>query len=123
MRPPAGTSSRGSAETAVVNYEKAKQFKLLLAAKGLKPVPNGAAYAVWLYSSPAEALFIGFPKATVNKKGTLEVVADLTPQTPSYSEVLLTRERAESPTEPGTIVLRGKISVPPQSAATTTIGG
>ncbi len=119
MRPPAGSSSRGSAETAVVNYEKAKVFKLLLAGKGLKPVPQGAAYALWLYSSPAEALFIGFPKATVNKNGTLEAAADLTPETPSYREVLLTRERAESPTEPGTIVLRGKISVPPQPSATT----
>ncbi len=119
LRAPRGSDSKASAETAIVNYQKANQFKLLLAGKDLEPAPEGSAYAVWLYSSPSEALFIGFPKATVNDKGTLEVVADLTPQTPSYKQVLLTRERRESPTTPGTIVLRGTIAVPPQAAAQT----
>jgi hypothetical protein len=120
LRPPSGSDSKASAETAIVNYQKANQFKLLVAAKGLKPAPKGSAYAVWLYSSRSQMLFIGFPKATVNDKGTLEVVADLTPTTPSYNQVLLTRERDPSPTTPGRIILRGKIAVPPQPTATTT---
>lgn len=120
LRPPRGSSSKASAETAIVNYQKANEFKLLLAGKNMKPAPQGSAYAVWLYSSASQALFIGFPKATVNDKGTLEVVADLTPQTPSFREVLVTLERVESPTKPGKIVLRGRIAVPPQPQATTT---
>jgi hypothetical protein len=117
LRPPPGSDSKASAQTAIVNYQKANQFKLLVAAKGLTPAPRGSAYAVWLYSSQSQLLFVGFPKATVNDKGTLEVVADLTPTTPSYNEVLLTRERDSSPTTPGRIVLRGKIAVPPQPPA------
>ena len=114
---------RPPAETAIVQYQKANQFKLLIAAKDMRPAREGSAYGIWLYSSPSQALFIGFPKATVSDEGTLEVVADLTPQTPSYREVLVTRERVESPIKPGTIVLRGRIAVPQQAqapAATTT---
>ncbi len=121
LRAPRGSDSpKASAEAAIVTYRQANQFKLLIAGKDMQPAPEGSAYAVWLYSSPTQALFIGFPKGTVSDKGTLEVVADLTPQTPTYREVLLTRERVESPTKPGTIVLRGEIAVPPQAQGTTT---
>jgi hypothetical protein len=74
---------------------------------------------VWLYNSPSQKLFIGFPKATVNDKGKLEVVADLVPQTPTYGQVLVTLERVEKPTTPGKVVLRAKISLPPQPQAPT----
>jgi hypothetical protein len=120
LRPPRGSSSKASGETAIVTYRRANQFKLLIAAKNMKHAPEGSAYGVWLYNSPAQALFIGFPKATVNDKGTLEVVADLTPQTPTYGQVLVTRERVSKPTKPGKIVLSGKIAVPPQARATAT---
>ncbi len=120
LSPPRGSDAKASAEAAIINYEKANQFKLLIAAKDMRHAPEGSAYAVWLYTSPTQALFVGFPKGTVNEKGTLEVVADLTPQTQRYNEVLLTRERVESPAKPGTIILRGKITVPPQPPATGT---
>jgi hypothetical protein len=117
LRPPRGSDSKASGETAIVNYQKANQFKLLIAGKDLKPAPAGSAYAVWLYNSPAQLLFVGFPKATVSDKGTLEVVADLTPQTPTYQQVLVTRERVGKPTKPGQIVLRARIAVPRQAQA------
>lgn len=120
LRPPRGSSSKASGETAIVNYQKANQFKLLIAAKDMQPAPEGSAYGIWLYNSPAQVLFIGFPKATVSDKGTLEVVADLTPQTPTFAQVLITRERVEKPIKPGRIVLSGKIAVPEQATATTT---
>ena len=120
LRAPRGSSSRASGETAIINYPQANTFKLLIAAKDMKPAPDGSAYGIWLYNSPAQTLFIGFPKATVNDKGVLEVVADLTPQTPTYSQVLVTRERVEKPVKPGTVVLRANIAVPEQPAATTT---
>jgi hypothetical protein len=120
LAPPRGSDSKASGETAIVEYKKANQFKLLIAAKDMQAAPQGSAYAVWLYTSPAQLLFIGFPKGTVNDKGTLEVVADLAPQTPTFKEVLVTRERVESPTTPGKIVLRGELALPPQPQAPTT---
>jgi hypothetical protein len=120
MRPPAGSGSPASAETAILRYATDNRFRLLIAAKALPQPPNGAAYAVWLYTSPDQKLFIGFPKATVSDKGALDVVADLTPQTPRYAEVLLTRERVEQPKKPGQIVLRGKLDVPAQPAGSQT---
>jgi hypothetical protein len=119
LRPPRGSKSKASGETAIINYAKANQFKLLIAAKNMKPAARGSAYGVWLYNSPSQVLFIGFPKATVNAKGTLEVVADLVPQTPTYGQVLVTLERKEKPTTPGDVVLSGKIAVPHQPPATT----
>jgi hypothetical protein len=112
LRPPRGSDASGSGETAIINYRTAKQFKLLITAKNLLPVPRGVAYGLWLYSSPVEKLFVGFPKNTVSDEGKLEVVADLTPQTPSYKQVLLTRERTARPTKPGLIVLSAKLALP-----------
>ena len=66
---PARRAARGSAETAIVRYPTDNRFRLLIAAKGLPQPPDGTAYAVWLYTSADEKLFIGFPKATVNDKG------------------------------------------------------
>ncbi len=115
LKPPRGSDAKASGETAIVNYEKANQFKLLIAAKDMRPAPEGSAYAIWLYNSPAQLLFIGFPKATVSDTGTLEVVADLTPQTPTFQQVLVTRERTGKPIKPGRVVLRATIAVPPQA--------
>jgi hypothetical protein len=111
LKPPRGSKSTGSGETAIVNYRKAEQFKLLIAAKNLRPAKEGAAYGVWLYNSSAQKLFVGFPKAAVDARGKLEVVADLTPQTPSYKQVLLTLERVRAPTKPGSIVLSAKLAL------------
>ncbi|MEA2221049.1 MAG: hypothetical protein QOJ35_3675, partial [Solirubrobacteraceae bacterium] len=120
MRPPGGGGSTASAETAIVRYASNNRFRLLIAAKGLPQPPSGSAYAVWLYTSADEKLFIGFPKATVSDTGSLDVVADLTPQTPRYAEVLLTRERVAQPKKPGQIVLRGTLQVPQQPAGSQT---
>jgi hypothetical protein len=120
LAPPRGSQSNASGETAIINYKTANEFKLLIAATGLRVAPDGSAYAVWLYNSPAQLLFVGFPKATVNDAGKLEVVADLTPQTPTFQQVLVTLERVSKPVKPGRIVLSGKITVPPQATTTAT---
>jgi hypothetical protein len=120
LRPPEGGD--GTAETAIVRYASTNQFRLLLAGEKLEPAPEGSAYAVWLYTSASELLFVGFPKATVGENGKLEVVADLTPQTRRYREVLVTRERVSKPSKPGTVVLRGPLTVaqPAQTQTQTT---
>ena len=48
------------------------------------------------------------PSAT---RASSSVVADLSPDTRNYREVLVTRERVEKPATPGTIVLRGRLRI------------
>ena len=122
LRPPEGSDSDARAETAIVRYRSNNQFRLLLAGEQLDPAPENSAHAIWLYTSPSNALFVGFPKATVADDGKLEVVAELTPQTRQYREVLVTLERVERPTKPGRVVLRGQLAVarPAQTQTQTT---
>jgi hypothetical protein len=119
MRPPSGSSSKASAQMGIIFYESANTYKLLIAAKGLKPAPTGSAYGVWLYTDRNNLLFVGFPKGKIDSNGELQVVADLSPNTRTYRDVLITRERVEAPTQPGEIVLRGVLRVA-KSAATGT---
>lgn len=117
LRPREG--GEGTAEVAIVRYASTNQFRLILAGESLKPAPDGSAYAVWLYTSASDLLFVGFPKATVDENGRLAVVADLTPQTRRYREVLVTRERVAKPSKPGSIALRGALAVAQQPGAQT----
>jgi hypothetical protein len=109
-----------TADTGIIRYPQTNNFKLLVAAKNLKPPRSGTAYGIWLYTSESEKLFLGFPMATVSDAGTLDVVADLTPETPNFDEVLVTRETTEEPTSPGEIILRGKLAVTTSSPGTAT---
>lgn len=115
LAPPAGAKSDASAQAGIIRYRKTNNFKLLVAAKNVQPPPTGSSYGVWLYSSKADKQFLGFPQASVSEDGELDVVADLTPDTPNFKEVLITRETAENPSAPGEIVLRGKL-VPQEPA-------
>ena len=119
---PSSSSSEASAETAIVRYPSSNQFKLLIVAKKLATPRSGQAYAVWMYTSRSDALFVGFPKSPVSAAGDLSVVADLSPDTRNYREVLITRESREKPTRPGSITLRGRLRVatPTQGAQTQT---
>ncbi len=115
LRPPKGSSAAASGQTGIVVYVPSRKYKLLVVARKLAPAPAGTAYGVWLYTSPSDALFVGFPKATVSSAGDLSVVADLSPDTRNYREVLLTSEPVEKPTKPGKVVLRGSLVVAPEA--------
>jgi len=119
MKPADGTGGAGSGQMGIIQYPSRNLFKLLIAAKGLKAAPSGAAYGVWLYTSKADSAFVGFPKSKVDSKGELQVVADLAAETKTYREVLLTLERVEQPTKPGEVVLRGVLKVAEQPTPTT----
>jgi hypothetical protein len=121
LRPPSGSSSAASAPAAIVRYASNNRFSLLIAGTKLSPAPRGTAYGVWLYTSPSDALFVGFPKAAVTDAGNLDVLADLSPDTRNYREVLITREHVARPKRPGMIVLRGDLVVAtaPQSQTQT----
>ena len=115
---PAGTGSSASAQMGIIFYKTTNRYKLLIAAKGLVQPPKGTAYGVWLYTSKDDNAFVGFPKGTIGDNGELQVVADLAPETRTYREVLITRERVEEPKTPAEIVMRGALRI--ASAATQT---
>ena len=123
LRPPGGTGS-AKAEVAIVHFPDNDQYRLAFQATGLPPSSTrGSSYGVWLYTSAKENKFLGFPDTLVGQDGKLETVSDLSPDTPLYREVLLTRETAENPKQPGTIILRGRmITATPQQAGGTTGG-
>jgi hypothetical protein len=124
LRPPDGNGSSARAEVAIVHFPDNDQYRLAFQATGLPPSSTrGSSYGVWLYTSATQNKFLGFPDTLVGKDGKLETVSDLSPDTPLYREVLLTRETAENPKKPGTIILRGRmITATPQQAGGTTGG-
>lgn len=120
LKPPAGSRSpAANGQTGIITYVSAHLFKLLVAAKKLKPAPKDAAYGVWLYTSSSDAMFVGFPKGTVSTAGDLNVVAQLSPDTRNYREVLITLERVDKPQEPGEVVLRAPLVTAPQQQPQT----
>ena len=126
LRPPNNSGSPARGEVAIVHFPDNDQFRLAFQATGLPPSSTrGSAYGVWLYTSPTENRFLGFPDATVGADGKLETVSDLSPDTPTYAKVLLTRETSEAPKKPGTIVLSGSMVIAsrqPSGGTATTPG-
>lgn len=123
LNPPEGSELDASGEVAIVNFPENDQFRLALQATGLPPSSTrGSAYGVWLYTSPSQSQFLGFPDTVVGADGRLETVSDLSPETPTYRDVLLTRETAEQPERPGTIILRGRLVTAAPPAGNTTTG-
>ena len=122
MRPPAGSSSKASGQMGIVQYPSTNRYKLLIAAKGLGAPPARSAFGVWLFTSKDDLAFVGFPKGKVDKDGELQVVADLSPETRTYREVLITHERDDAPKAPGEVLLRGilRIARAPQTQAPPT---
>ncbi|MGH2898346.1 MAG: hypothetical protein ACRDMZ_06700, partial [Solirubrobacteraceae bacterium] len=110
LRPPEGGDRDAKGQVAIVRFPDNNQFRLALQATGLTPSrTRGSAYAVWLFTSDDKKQFLGFPDARVGKDGRLETVSDLSPDTPAYGAVLLTRETADKPTKPGRIVLLARM--------------
>ena len=110
MNPPQGQDSAARGQVAIVRFPQANQFRLALQARNLPPSSTrGSAYGVWFYNSAKQALFVGFPDTVVGRDGRLETVADLSPNTPNFKEVLLTRETAKEPKKPGTVILRAEL--------------
>jgi hypothetical protein len=111
LKPPAGSdASKATGQIAIVRFPANNQYRLALQAKMLPPSSvSQTAYGVWFYSSPRRTRFLGFPDTVVGQDGKLETIADLDPKTPTFREVLVTRERSERPKQPGPIVLRGRL--------------
>jgi hypothetical protein len=125
LTPPKGGDADAKGEVAIVVFPDNNQYRFALQATGLPPSSTrGSAYGVWLYTSDDKKQFLGFPDSTVGKDGKLQTVSDLSPETPAYAAVLLTRETAEKPAKPGDIVLVARMVTgtqqPTQTQTTTT---
>lgn len=117
MKPPKGKTSKSEAVAVIARPVGTEDLSLAIRAIALPPSPQrGWAYSVWMYTSPKNARFIGFPTKLVGKDGVLEVAFQLPKDTKNYKEVLITRETAERPKTPGAIVLRGPLTVVPPEA-------
>lgn len=115
-------NSKAKAEGIAVVARRSGTQELSLAIEARKlpaSARQGSAYAVWLYTSPAKTKFTGFTPL-VGKDGALQAAFELARDTPSFSEVLLTRETREKPTAPGRILLRGPLQIVPAEARTQT---
>lgn len=117
MKPPKGKTSKSEAVAVIARPVGTEDLSLAIRANALpQSPPRGWAYSVWMYTSPQNARFIGFPTKLVGKDGVLEVAFQLPKDTKNYNEVLITRETAERPKTPGAIVLRGRLTVVPPEA-------
>lgn len=107
---PAVAGSRALAVANIIAQGTLKAFAL--SAQGLAPT-NGFAYAVWLYNSQTDAKLLGFiPQqvtATGPTSGQAKAIAALPPNASRYREMVITRETAPKPTQPGPIVLVGQL--------------
>jgi hypothetical protein len=119
LQPPAGSGSKASGQVAIVLFPNSRRYRLALTAKGVPPSSaSGSAYGVWFYTDKRNAVFLGFPDKKVGPNGQLDTVADLSPDTPNFREVLLTSETAQTPKTPGNVVLRARlVTAQPASSA------
>jgi hypothetical protein len=109
LRPPQGVESGAKGQVAIVRFPDNNQFRFALQAEGLPRSSAKSAYGVWLYTSDTKKRFLGFPNTRVGADGKLQTVSDLSPDTPNYGAVLLTRETAEQPKKPGPVVLLARM--------------
>ncbi|WP_205698385.1 hypothetical protein [Conexibacter sp. SYSU D00693] len=110
---PTGSTSKDALGVANVVSQDG-QRALAVIAQGLSASPY---YAVWLYNSPSQAQFLGYAppvEGSGDARGRLQGLAGLPENAESYRELVVARQPAssgdqqQSPTRPGTIVLRGQ---------------
>jgi hypothetical protein len=117
LKPVKGVNPKAQAVAVIARPVGSDDLSIAVKAIKLPPSPkSGAAYGVWLYSSPSSAQFVGYPTNLVGKTGDMEVAFQIPKKTPNFDEVLLTRETVRRPKKPGTIVLRGPLQVIPPEA-------
>ncbi len=113
---PEGGDKDVKGQVAIVRFPDNNQFRFALNAEGLPRSVKNAAYGIWLYTSDEKKRFLGFPDTTVGADGKLQTVSDLSPETPAYGAVLLTRETADKPTKPGRIIALAKMVTAAEAA-------
>lgn len=100
LEPPAGRKSKALGY-AIVTAEGSFAFQA-------ESLERSNRYDVWLYNSPEDALPLGFARYDTTSK-TLAGAVQLPAEAGTFSSLVITRQTAEKPTRPGTVVLRGPI--------------
>jgi hypothetical protein len=103
---PPDPSSKALAVADIISQGAVKAFALT--AQGLDPT-RGFAYAVWLYNAQNNAKLLGFINQEVTANGQAKAIAALPADASNYREIIITKETAPKPTQPGTVVLTGQL--------------
>jgi hypothetical protein len=108
LNAPTGSGSKALAALTLVR--QGAETDLLFQGQGLPPNQAGDVYALWVTGPGGRAARLGFmPRVGKSGKtrfpGALPSNVDLS----KYDTLLMTRETTASPTQPGAVVLRGKL--------------
>lgn len=104
LQPPEGSSSEAQGVAQIAR--QGNQRVVALVAEGLPAASSTRFYAIWLYTSPSKAKFLGFPNPQPDKSGQIQTGFSLPTDAGDFDELVVTRETKQKPTRPGTIVLR-----------------
>jgi hypothetical protein len=107
LTPPEGQGGDAAAVAQIAR--QGDQRAVALVAQGLPQANENRFYAIWLYTSPSRAKFLGFPNPQPTENGRMETGFALPGDAGNYQELVVTRETEEEPKRPGTIVLRGRL--------------
>jgi len=110
LTPPEGSGSDGAGVAQVAR--QGNQRAVALVAQGLPRATQNRFYAIWLYSNPQKAKFLGFPNPQPDQNGRIETGFGLPNDAHQYYRLVVTRETQERPRQPGTIVLGGALDLP-----------
>jgi hypothetical protein len=107
LTPPQGQGGDAAAVAQIAR--QGDQRAVALVAQGLQQANQNRFYAIWLYSSPSKAKFLGFPNPQPTSNGRMETGFALPGDANQFTDLVVTRETQEEPKRPGTIVLRGRL--------------
>ena len=122
LNPPSGTGSKavGVAQIARQTSGGKTQRAVALVAQGLAAANKNRFYAIWLYTSPSKAKFLGFPDPQPTSSGKIQTGFALPGDAGNYKALVVTRETVESPKQPGAIVLQANFADATTASGTTT---
>lgn len=104
--PATGSKTAGIAEV----FKRGTTRGILIAAQNVPPNTKHDAYAVWLFNSPSDSHILGFVNPGVGNNGRLSTAGALPANAGHFKQLLVTRETARNPNQPGTIVLQGALT-------------
>lgn len=110
LTPPEGSGSEAAGVAQIAR--QGNQRAVALVGQGLQAANRQRFYAIWLYTSPTQAEFLGFPNPQPDQNGRIETGFGLPNSASRFRELVVTRETQERPRRPGTIVLRGRLNLP-----------
>jgi Sigma-70, region 4 len=104
--PSSGSKAAGLAEL----FKRGATVGILIAAQNVIPNTKHDAYAVWLFNSRSDSHLLGFVNPGVGSNGRLSTAGALPANAGHFKQLLVTRESARNPKQPGTIVLEGALT-------------